>query len=323
MNNGVFVISLDYEMMWGAIFNEKVKSGYLYRTKYIEESVNELLLLLKRYHIHATWASVGLIACTGKDEALIMADHNVKDPYSDLRLSDFIKSIDDNDYYRYFSPDSLLKISDTEGQEIATHTFSHFYLKEHKNALEVIESEIQKSKNVLEQLTGLTVKTLIMPKNQVSKNLRIYMKKCSISIIRGVQVSARFNKRTKLFKLLHFMDAYLPVCGDSCYELSEIKDGDIYNVRASAFWRTYYSKLWFLEPLKLVRIKHQLKKAALSGKVFHLWFHPHNLSQNYKRNLKEFEKILKYYQKLSKKYGMLSCNMSDCVELYFKENDNG
>lgn len=56
--------------------------------------------------------------------------------------------------------------------------------------------------------------------------------------------------------------------------------------------------------------------AAKKGKIFHLWFHPHNLGMEYIKNLKMLESILIYYKYLNKKYGMISCNMSECAKIY-------
>lgn len=65
----------------------------------------------------------------------------------------------------------------------------------------------------------------------------------------------------------------------------------------------------FLETFKLRRVKGQMRKAAKKGRIFHLWWHPHNIGINTDRNLQNIENLLKYYDFLRKKYGMESKNM--------------
>ncbi len=316
MNVGIFVISLDYEMLWGAIFNKSVENGYRCRTQYIGEIIPALLNLFERYHIHATWATVGAIACDSKEQALQHASKMIYDPYSSQSLIDFIKSIQPTDEFVYFSPKVVKEISSCAGQEIGSHTYTHFYFNEHTDALSKLNEELEASKIILEKKTNKKVVSLVMPKNQVAEDIKKSMSKNGMSIYRGVQVSRRFNKHNKFFRIIHFLDSYIPVCGDSTYTLNEIKEEDYYNVRASAFWRTYYRHLGCFEYLKLWRIKKQMMYAAKKGKIFHLWFHPHNLGMEYIKNLKMLESILIYYKYLNKKYGMISCNMSECAKIY-------
>lgn len=322
MSEGVLIISLDFEMMWGAIFNEKVKKGYLYRTEYIYEIIDGLLKLFKKYSIHATWAAVGAIACKDAREANLYACSEIKDPYGTQKLKEFISQIDQRDYYRYFAPNLLQRILEVENQEIGTHTFSHFYYDEHDDAKTKVIPEILESVKVLEKISNQKIQTLVMPKNQVSSEMGEIMRQTNLRIIRGKQKSKRFNKKNVFFRIARFADAYIPVCGSSTYSIKDIYRDGLYNIRASCFWRTYYKKLGFLEPLKLHRIKKQMKYAAKKGEIFHIWFHPHNLSSDYKRNLRLLEIILSYYNELSMKYGMSSLNMKECAALFDEKYSN-
>lgn len=314
MEKGTFIVSLDYEIMWGAIFNKSAEAGYRYRTPYVQQIYPRLLDLFKKYEIHATWAVVGGIACTDKEEALGLAPSSISDPYGTESLKNFIKDIKPEDYYLYFDRKSVVDIYKTPYQEVGSHTFSHFYFYEHSNAENKLIEDLRSSKTVIEDVIKNNITTLIMPKNQVDDGIFTGMRENNFSVYRGAQISDRFNKRNRLFQFIRFVDAYLPVRGDSIYSISEIKQSDLYNVRASWFWRTYDKRLALLEPLKLWRIKTQLKHAAQKGKVFHLWFHPHNLSADYERNLETLEKVFIYYSELKEKYGMRSLNMKECAD---------
>ena len=78
--------------------------------------------------------------------------------------------------------------------------------------------------------------------------------------------------------------------------------------------------LKLLEPVRIRRVKGQMKYAATHGKVFHLWWHPHNFGVNQKQNFQNLDSILRYYQKLNREYGFLSVNMGEMGELCQDEN---
>ena len=53
--------------------------------------------------------------------------------------------------------------------------------------------------------------------------------------------------------------------------------------------------------------------AAMKGKIYHLWWHPHNFGKNMKQNFSFLEKIICHYEQLAKKYDMKSLNMKDIL----------
>ena len=59
-----------------------------------------------------------------------------------------------------------------------------------------------------------------------------------------------------------------------------------------------------------------MTKAAKTGSLYHLWWHPHNFGNNVEKNMKFLEEILKHYQYLSGKYGMVSLNMEEAGKLF-------
>ena len=313
LETGKLVISLDFEMMWGAIFNKAVEKGYIYRVPYVEKIIPGILELFKKYNIHATWAIVGAIACGDEEEACFLADKEIIDPYGNQTLQKFILDIKSEDFNLYFRPDLVKMVAESKNQEIATHTFSHFYFFEHRFPKKKLESEINASLKTLAPYSKNPIKTIVLPKNQVSPEVYSLLRKNGITNVRGIQISTRFNKSNFFSKVMRFADAYIPICGRSSYKINSVYENQIFNVRASRFWRAYYKKLAFLEPLKIKRIKKEMLYSAKNNEIYHLWFHPHNLSSDYKKNLKNLEKIFAYYNYLNKKYGMQSLNISECV----------
>ena len=55
-------------------------------------------------------------------------------------------------------------------------------------------------------------------------------------------------------------------------------------------------------------------KAAKKGKIYHLWWHPHNFGVHTFENIRMLEDILLYYTYLNSRYGYQSANMKEISE---------
>jgi hypothetical protein len=93
--------------------------------------------------------------------------------------------------------------------------------------------------------------------------------------------------------------------------MSDLKKEPIVLIPASRFLRPYAKKLAFLDSLKLYRIKKEMLHAAKEGKLFHLWWHPHNFGCYQDENFAGLIQILNYYKELNEKYGFISLSMCE------------
>ena len=69
---GNFVISLDYELMWG-VRDHATRESYGPNVLGGREAIPAMLDLFHRRGIRATWATVGALLCESKDELLARA----------------------------------------------------------------------------------------------------------------------------------------------------------------------------------------------------------------------------------------------------------
>ena len=60
MNNGIFTISLDFELYWGLIDQTSIE-GYQKNLIGVRKVVPALLNIFDEYSIHSTWATVGFL----------------------------------------------------------------------------------------------------------------------------------------------------------------------------------------------------------------------------------------------------------------------
>lgn len=299
---GYFVVSLDFESMWGAIGSKDVK-GFEKRTRFEYEIVDGLIERFTQHNIHTTWGIVGALTCKTKEEMISLLEQDIFYKEWNVGVQDIIRK--SNKYY--YLKNQIETLSNTPNVEIASHTFSHAYVNSESISKSDIRNELELSKNVLSKYG--TVSTIIFPRNQINKSTIQLLKEHGYSIYRGT-INRLWNN-----KYLEYLNCYIPLTRKVSYSLKTIKEIDgVYNIPASLFLRFNKNNIVFFDKLKVSRIKHEMKKSAKKHLVFHLWFHPHNLGNNVKDSFKMLDDILSFYDVLKKKYGYESVNMIELKE---------
>jgi len=318
MDGGKFIISLDFELLWGELDLPEKES---YKAKVIggRKAIPNILNLFDKYGIHATWATVGIVGCKGKKQLMDNIPYKIPS-YMNKKCSAYehLSEIGENeqDDPCSFAPSIIETIKSYNGQEIGTHTFSHYYCNEDGADVESFRADIKKAIEMMRDDYGITVKSLVFPRNQAKDEfVRVAIEEGILCwrgspagyIISSCRLMDLFNR------VLRIADTYLPIFGSLCTDIEDANNDGC--CMASRFLRPYNSKLAFLEGMKLRRIKNQMEFAAKKKKVFHLWWHPHNFGDNADIMLDQLEELLKYYEKLNKKYAYESINMKEFVAL--------
>lgn len=315
---GSMVISLDFELLWGVVDHETIET-YGERVLGARKAIPEMLSLFTRYGIHATWGVVGLIANESMEQSIAEMPEHTPTYYNEkinvYRYFNELKTIPENEKY-LFARELLKVISETENQEVAGHTYAHFYCSEQGQNLEQFKDDMRLLQKKLGEFGGVV--SLIFPRNQFNKNYTQVLIEAGIRNYRGNEKSWIYSPGTSkkmkspIRRVFRLVDAYFPITGNNCYDYTDIKDENgLNNVRSSRFFRPYSRLLHRFESLRLRRIKGQMRYAAMHGKVFHLWWHPHNFGKDLKENLKNLNEVLKYFQKLNRVYGFQSMTMAE------------
>ena len=87
MRKGYFVISLDYELMWG-VRDSQTKESYGKNILGVKSAINEMLECFKCYNVNATFAIVGFLFHETKDE-IFNNIPNVVPNYKNKKLSPY------------------------------------------------------------------------------------------------------------------------------------------------------------------------------------------------------------------------------------------
>lgn len=315
MDNGLFVVSLDYELFWG-IHDAFDINDYYENVNSVREVIPLLLKLFDKYHIRATFAVVGAIYHNSYDEFTRFSSDVIKPKYASQGLSPYetINLIKEHDYPElHFAPD-VISIIREAGQEIGTHTYSHFYCTEPGVNSQSFESDINKAIEIGRN-NGDDIHSIIFPRNQIGdKSFLNILKKLGITSYRGNPYD-NYSGKTLATRLYRFLSSYLSISNETV-EITE--ECGIINIPSSHFLRPYSS--WgLLNTLQVKRIKKSMKKAAKEKKVFHLWWHPHNMGKEISNNMKLLEEILLYYCKLNEEYDFQSLSMGDVVVQYLEQ----
>lgn len=328
---GSFTISLDVELYWGL---RDVVALDAVRARLLGDRavVPRLLDRFERYGVRATWATVGFLFFEGREDLRASLPDEIPrytnrkfDPY--LALDDLGDSEKDDPFH--FAPSLLREIASRGSQEIGTHTFSHYYCLEEGQTASAFASDLRAAVRAAERL-GVRVESLVFPRNQMNDSYLSICKKAGILAYRGNPRSWMYEAETDQGSLsrrgARLLDAYINVSGLQSYapERSFLRRSDVagerqppatsevpINVPASRFLRPYSRRLRAIYPLQLRRITSEMTSAAKRGRLYHLWWHPHNFGVDQEANLAALEHILGHYMKLREKYGMSSRTMGE------------
>ena len=315
MQKGIFTISLDFELFWG-VRDHRTLENYGENIRNVHQVIPRLLSLFEKYNVHCTWATVGFLFFSEKKEMIpyLPASRpgykkNEYDPYSYLEHNELEKIY-------HFAPALIEQIKRTPGQEIGTHTFSHFYTLEKNTTIEQFKNDLQGAITIAKE-RGVEIKSIVFPRNQYSdEHIKACMQK-GIKIYRGNELSAAYKplsrEKENIFRrAVRFADTFISMTGHHCHPVPAA--GEIINIPASRFLRPYHPKFKLLEGLKFNRVKSGLEFAAQHGLIYQLWWHPHNFGKYMDENFNFLEKLLKVYQQLNEKQKMESLNLAEIYQ---------
>lgn len=314
--NGELVISLDFELLWG-VFD---KVDYRERANYFNETrwvIPRILRLFEDYKISCTWATVGMLFNKNWEEW----NENIPEflpqyDNSDLSAYQFGKSIQTKATEKLcFAPNLIKMISQTEYQEIGTHTYSHYYCLEPGQEKEAFEADLIKC---IEMAKGMNLRlsSLVFPRNQYNKD---YLELCFEQGINNVRTNPSSwywknpEKNTLIQKVFRTGDAYLGLNSNS-YASTDIKKSTngLRLQNASRFLRPV-SKFDFMNKQRIRRISKEMEYAAKQGEIYHLWWHPHNFGGSPDKSLRDLQLILEHFKRLNLAYSFQSKSMHEIL----------
>lgn len=316
--NGKFVISLDFELHWGAVekYDLNVLRKYFLDTR---ESIPHMLSIFEQNGIKATWATVGYLFAKNKEQILKhlptekLQPSYVNSAFSSYNYIDKVGKAENDDPFHYAS--SLIrKIIETKGQEIASHTFSHYYCNESGQTLEQFDADLRSAVSIAKDSFDITLNSLVFPRNQFNASYLEVAKNNGFKVVRSNPNVYFWNKQNKVTPLFRAFDTLMPISKSLTFSEETLdRENEVVQLPSSRFFRPYMQKEKAVQKQKISRIKKEMTYAAHKGEVYHIWWHPHNFGNDVPENIKQLKEIINHFNNLRKEYNFESVNMRDFI----------
>lgn len=312
MKKGSLVISLDFELVWGIFDHIELENKAAYFDTTLKV-IPQILEVFEQNSIHATWATVGMLFNENWEEwhanvplVLPMYENEKLDPYA------YGKEYQSAGLDRFFfAPNLIREIKNCPGQEVGTHTYSHYYCLEKGQTIAHFESDIKQAITIAEKF-DIQLNSLVFPRNQFNA---AYLEVCANNGIDTVRTNPEvwywdtLKTETIFSKIVRTGDAYFPM-GKKSYPLEIVKSQNTVCQPASRFLRPQH-KFSLLNNLRLNRIHNEIIQAAKNEEVYHLWWHPHNFGVDSTGAMQALKEIVKTFVYCQEVYGIESLTMKE------------
>lgn len=315
------MISLDFEIHWGVREITRPEGRYRPNLIGVREAIPRMLALFQEFEIAATWATVGLLFARSREE-LSAFEPAIKPNYFDPALSSYAEPLgrgEADDPFHY-APSLIELIKHTPRQEIATHTFSHYYCLEPGQDRLSFRADLE-SAIAIARSRGIQLRSIIFPGNQHNPSYNAEIADAGLDCYRGTQKlwmysTSRLNRQTLGLRAARMADSFLNVGGDHTVAWDSIWDGKLANVQASFFLRPTRPSGWRrpLRELQFRRIVSSMRHAARERRIIHLWWHPHNFGRHVDANIAELRRMLEVYAECRTNHGMRSMSMAEVAD---------
>jgi hypothetical protein len=322
---GLFIISLDFELHWG-VFDKRDRGSRMSCYASMADVVPEVLAMFSQYNINATWATVGSLFMDDEEEWARFAPTS-QPQYKDQKYSSYSFArqfgLSGENRAAHFAPHLVKMIAETPGQEIATHTFSHYYCLEKGQTVVQFEADLQAVQRVAVDKIGKPLTSLVFPRNQYGTD---YLAACARIGITAVRTNpdnwfwtSIGNDDTSLVRrLFRTGDVFIPLGAKSTFPLDRLQGPTQQMpvcIPASRLLRQYDPSLPVMNKLRLRRIMNEMTYAAEHNECFHLWWHPENFGFHPRESLTELEGILQHFHNLQERWGFQSKTMAEVGKL--------
>ncbi|HEY8526435.1 MAG TPA: hypothetical protein VIL48_15790 [Acidimicrobiales bacterium] len=295
LERGAFVVSIDTEMAWGLAHRPDEARAAARRGDYDDERrlVDAALAVFERHRIAATWALVGhlfLDRCEAGPDGR---------PHPDLARPAY-GWLGDRDWFAidpcatldaapaFYGRDLVERIRACPvEQELACHGFSHLMAGDDGCGPEVLDSELAASAAAARAL-GVELRSFVFPRNSIGHVERLPAH--GYVAYRGGRPRPAFAGRPPWARAaLRAVDRIRPLAGSAARPARH--PAGVWNLPQTYLFApaTQRPRLpvaaWVRRPVA------RLRQAARHRSLFHLWFHPYNLTAAPDRAIAALDRI--------------------------------
>jgi peptidoglycan/xylan/chitin deacetylase (PgdA/CDA1 family) len=318
---GALVVSLDFELHWGMRDHTPPTGTAADALRRSRALVPELASLFSERAIRATWATVGFLFASTRAE-LDPFLPRVRPRYRRSKLDPYAEDIgaDEEQDPLHLAGSLVRHLADTAGQEVASHTFSHYYCLEEGQDEEAWRADLAAARAIGDHL-GVGLRSLVLPRNQWAPHYAAAVSDSGFTAYRGPQPSwghrpARPGVVGPVRRAARLVDTYTGLAAPPTTAWADVRGPDgLCNIPASAFLRPFSPTRRWLEPLRRARLVSGLRDAARRARIFHLWWHPHNFAARPQESVDVLRRVLDEFDRLEESDGLRSLAMGDVPAL--------
>ena len=186
---GALVVSLDLELHWGMRDHlGRTSTSYEELARSRQVSL-DLAGLFEHRSIRATWATVGFLFASTHDE-LASYRPEVRPAYVRSEFDPYAEPVgtDEGDDPQHLAGSLVDALAALPGQEVASHTFSHFYCLEAGQTEADLRADLAAAQAIAGS-HGLRLTSLVLPRNQWNPRYAAAVLDSGFTCIRGPQPS--------------------------------------------------------------------------------------------------------------------------------------
>jgi peptidoglycan/xylan/chitin deacetylase (PgdA/CDA1 family) len=318
---GALILSLDFEIHWGVRDVQSVDGRYRPNLLGVRQAIPAMLELFEEFEAAATWATVGFLFARSRAEARAFTP-SPQPRYRDRQLNPYNEPYGENEEQDpfHFAPSLISRIRATPRQEIATHTFSHYYCLAEGQDRETFKADLDGAIAIARR-QGIELRSIVFPRNEHNPNYDDLLRDAGITCFRGNEASwlDRPTHRQALLALQRggrIARDYVTADNRASFRWNEIREpSGLANVRATSFLRPFSPRFAWLERRRLRGLSRLLERSAIEKKLVHLWWHPHNFGVNTDENIRMLRSLLEVFAGLRSRFGMKSLSMGGAAAL--------
>jgi peptidoglycan/xylan/chitin deacetylase (PgdA/CDA1 family) len=268
MDKGTFIFSLDCEGYWGMGDVVSVPPREGWTSHQLAQIYRRLVELFDRYGIPGTWAFVAAFVHTEEEarESGYLLDQPI--PYNGRDWAATFKAcFGRGQTDGWLCPDALELVRASGAHEIAAHGFSHLPLNEAHTSSEVADRELDLLDDFWRR-RGIRTRTFVYPRNQPGHLARLGRQFDAYRPPHPLEVCR--DPLARLKRLVAELDLWVqPVEHGGAGMPAPLPPALLLNHRAGG-------RRLVPPSVTLARVRRMLRRAIESGKVVHLYSHPHN-----------------------------------------------
>ena len=169
LDRGVFTLSLDFELVWGARDLAEHLGPLLHDARLTRDHVfGPLLDMLVERRIRATWATVGHLFLEGAEPVGGVMHPDVVPPCHPWRKAPWWEGVPagtERDHPEFYGRSLVLRLRDA-GQELGCHGFSHAILGDPGCSRQTADTELARCVKEARAI-GVDLRTMVFPRNAV------------------------------------------------------------------------------------------------------------------------------------------------------------